>query len=151
MRISFLVRSLSISRCSSPCWRIQISARTERIRITPIKTLIQCCGITKDVPSLLMICSDSRARIKVIYPEPTIFASHPLISLTPSCKRLAEALVDPELQQIAWAEHGFRTGLIGVNNDPKLITVAKLPDTIALVVPMPSAKVMSDIVAAVQP
>ena len=92
-----------------------------------------------------------KARIKVIYPEPTIFASHPLISLTPSCKRLAEALIDPELQQIAWAEHGFRTGLIGVNNDPKLITVAKLPEVIALVVPMPSAKVMTDIVAAVQP
>jgi hypothetical protein len=87
----------------------------------------------------------------VIYPEPTIFASHPLISLTPTCKRLAEALVDPELQQIAWAEHGFRTGLIGVNNDPAQITVAKLPDTVALVVPMPSAKVMTDIVAAVQP
>ena len=92
-----------------------------------------------------------KAKIKVIYPEPTIFASHPLISLTQTCKRLAEALVDPELQQIAWAEHGFRTGLIGVNNDPAKITVAKLPDTVALVVPMPSAKVMTDIVAAVQP
>ena len=66
-------------------------------------------------------------------------------------RSLAEALVDPELQQIAWAEHGFRTGLIGVNNDPAKITVAKLPDTVALVVPMPSAKVMTDIVAAVQP
>ena len=92
-----------------------------------------------------------KSKIKVIYPEPTIFASHPLISLTATCKRLAEALVDPDLQQIAWSEHGFRTGLIGVNNDPKLITVAKLPETIDLVVPMPSAKVMGDIVAAVQP
>jgi hypothetical protein len=92
-----------------------------------------------------------KAKIKVIYPEPTIFASHPLISLTPACKRLAEALVDPELQQIAWAEHGFRTGLIGVTNDPALITVAKLPETVALVVPMPSAKVMTDIVRALAP
>ena len=91
-----------------------------------------------------------KSKIKVIYPEPTIFASHPLISLRPACKRLAEALVDPELQQIAWAEHGFRTGLIGVENDPALIAVAKVPDTIALVVPMPSAKVMADIVDAMQ-
>lgn len=89
-----------------------------------------------------------KAKIKVIYPEPTIFASHPLISLTPQCKRLAEALVDPDLQQIAWAEHGFRTGLIGVNNDPAQIKIAKLPDTVALVVPMPSAKVIRDIVGA---
>lgn len=92
-----------------------------------------------------------KAKIKVIYPEPTIFASHPLISLKPGCKPLAEALVDPELQQIAWAEHGFRTGLIGVTNDPAQITVAKLPETVALVVPMPSAKVMTEIVNAVQP
>lgn len=91
------------------------------------------------------------AKIKVIYPEPTIFASHPLISLTPSCKRLAEALVDPDLQQIAWAQHGFRTGLIGVNNDPAQIKIAKLPETVALVVPMPSAKVTREIVAAVSP
>lgn len=91
-----------------------------------------------------------KAKIKVIYPEPTIFASHPLISLTPQCKRLAEALVDPELQQLAWAEHGFRTGLIGVNNDPALITVSKLPETVALVVPMPAAKVMTDIIASVK-
>lgn len=91
-----------------------------------------------------------KAKIKVIYPEPTIFASHPLISLTPTCKRLAEALIDPDLQQLAWAEHGFRTGLIGVNNDPALITVAKLPETVDLVVPMPSARVMADIVSALQ-
>jgi hypothetical protein len=89
-----------------------------------------------------------KSKIKVIYPEPTIFASHPLISLKPACKRFAEALVDPVLQQIAWAEHGFRTGLIGVENDPALITVSKMPETIALVVPMPSAGVMTDIVDA---
>lgn len=91
-----------------------------------------------------------KTKIKVIYPEPTIFASHPLISLTPTCKRLADALVDPELQQIAWAEHGFRTGLIGVTNDPAAISLAKLPETVALVAPMPSARVMIDIVSAVQ-
>ncbi|MBC7735733.1 MAG: hypothetical protein H7245_00545, partial [Candidatus Saccharibacteria bacterium] len=75
---------------------------------------------------------------------------HPLISLTPTCKRLADALVDPALQQIAWSDHGFRTGLIGVTNAPAAIADGKLPDTVALVVPMPSAKVMADIVAAVR-
>ena len=51
------------------------------------------------------------------------------------------------MQQIAWDQHGFRTGLIDVTNDPAAITIAKLPDT---VVPMPSARVMADIVGAVQ-
>ncbi|MBK1635406.1 hypothetical protein [Rhodovulum adriaticum] len=91
-----------------------------------------------------------RSKIRVLYPEPTIFASHPLISLTPACGRLAEALIDPELQAIAWADHGFRTGLIGVENDPADIGVARLPETVALVVPMPSAKVMEEIIEAVR-
>ena len=89
-------------------------------------------------------------KIRVIYPEPTVFASHPLISLTANCARLTEALTDPELQAIAWAEHGFRTGLIGVENDPADITAATLPSTVDLVVPMPNAGVMEAIIAAVQ-
>ena len=91
-----------------------------------------------------------KSKIRVIYPEPTIFASHPLISLTSDCNRLAEALVDPDLQAIAWAEHGFRTGLIGVENDPADIKAATLPETIALVVPMPSAAVMDAIIGALE-
>jgi len=91
-----------------------------------------------------------KSRIRVIYPEPTVFASHPLISLTPACARLAEALQDPELQQIAWAEHGFRTGLIGVENDPADLKAATLPATIDLIVPMPPAAVMERIIKAVE-
>jgi hypothetical protein len=90
-----------------------------------------------------------KSRIRVIYPEPTVFASHPLISLTPACARLAEALQDPDLQALAWSEHGFRTGLIEVENDPAAITVTTLPATVDLVVPMPSARVMERVIAAI--
>ncbi len=95
------------------------------------------------------MAEDIAARVRVIYPEPTVFASHPLISLTSTCKRLVEALTDPELQEIAWASHGFRTGLIGVQNDPAAIPVAAMPETINLVVPMPSADVMGAIIQSV--
>lgn len=91
-----------------------------------------------------------RQKIRVIYPEPTVFSSHPLISLTPDCGRLVEALTDPDLQAIAWAEHGFRTGLIGVQNDPAAITEARLPERVELVVPMPAAAVMAEIIDAVE-
>lgn len=96
------------------------------------------------------LADDIRARVRVIYPEPTVFASHPLISLTSDCARLSEALMDPEVQAIAWSDHGFRTGLIGVENDPAEIGVARLPETVSLVVPMPSAAVMERIIAAVE-
>ena len=91
-----------------------------------------------------------RQKIRVIYPEPTIFASHPLIALTPACDRLTEALLDPEMQGIAWTDHGFRTGLIGVQNDPADIKATALPATVELVVPMPSAAVMADVIDAVK-
>ncbi|MDP5219029.1 hypothetical protein Q5Y75_17560 [Ruegeria sp. 2205SS24-7] len=96
------------------------------------------------------LADDISARVRVIYPEPTVFASHPLISLTESCQRLSDALVDPELQEIAWSKHGFRTGLIGVENDPADIGVTTLPETVNLVVPMPSASVMERIVEVVR-
>jgi len=37
----------------------------------------------------------------MICPQPTVFAPHPLIPLSPSCDCLAETLLDPDLQQIA--------------------------------------------------
>ncbi len=90
-----------------------------------------------------------RDKIRPIYPEPTIFASHPLISLTSACGRLAEALRDPEIQEIAWSGHGFRTGLLGVENNPTDINAATLPERVDLVVPMPPAAVMARIIDAV--
>lgn len=93
---------------------------------------------------------DIRDKVRVIYPQPTIFASHPLISLTPACARLSEALQDPELQAIAWSDHGFRTGLIGVENKAKDITAASLPETVNLVVPMPSAQVMEAVISSIE-
>lgn len=89
-------------------------------------------------------------RIRVIYPEPTIFASHPMISLTPACDRLVQALEDPDVRAIAWAEHGFRTGLLGVEDDPAALTVARLPASVDLVAPMPGAEVMRRIIDAIR-
>lgn len=89
-----------------------------------------------------------RAKVRVLYPEPTVYASHPLIALTPACARLQTALLDAEVQDIAWASHGFRTGLIGVQNDPARLTAAPLPARVDLVVPMPGAPVMQAIIDA---
>lgn len=91
-----------------------------------------------------------RERIRVIYLEPTVFSSHPLVSLTPACARLAEALEDPEAQAIAWARHGFRTGLIGVENDPDAIAVARLPERVDVVQPLPRAEAMTVLIEALR-
>ena len=87
-----------------------------------------------------------RKRIQVLYPRPTVYSSHPLIALTPAGSQLLQALHDPNLQKIAWEKHGFRSGLIGVQNDPQVLQVVGIPDTIQNVIPMPRAEVMNKIV-----
>ncbi len=86
-----------------------------------------------------------RDKIDILYPTPTLFASHPLISLTPACKRLEAALQDPQLQNLAWQRHGFRSGLLGVTNSQEVLNVTGIPETINQVMPLPEARVMKQI------
>ena len=57
-------------------------------------------------------------KLRIIYPRPTVWISHPLIALTDGGKALIQALNDKEIQDIAWKKHGFRSGVAGVTNDP---------------------------------
>jgi len=91
-----------------------------------------------------------RQKIRTLYPEPTVWSSHPVIALTAKGKRLIEALKDKELQEIAWEKHGFRSGLMGVQNDPSLLSVTGIPETITAVLPMPDADIMEKIIASLQ-
>jgi hypothetical protein len=91
-----------------------------------------------------------RQKIRTLYPEPTVWSSHPLIALTSKGKRLIEAMKDDDLQRIAWEQHGFRSGLIGVQNDPSILVVAGIPQEITAVMPLPDATVMERIIAAMQ-
>jgi hypothetical protein len=88
-----------------------------------------------------------KQKVRVIYPQPTVWAAHPLLALTDGGAKLAEALKDPELQKLAWERHGFRTGLAGASNDPRVLQVAGIPEQITAVVPLPSASVMARLLA----
>jgi hypothetical protein len=87
-----------------------------------------------------------KEKIRTLYPRPTVWSSHPLIALTPNGEKLMAALQDPALQKIAWERHGFRSGLMGVQNDPKVLQVTGVPETISNVMPLPTPKVMERIV-----
>lgn len=82
----------------------------------------------------------------VLYPTPTVWSSHPVISLTDSGNRLIDALLDPEIQALAWRDHGFRSGLVGVTTDPSVINMPFMPDHIDSVMPLPKARAMQRIV-----
>ncbi len=85
-------------------------------------------------------------RVRILYPRPTVWSNHPLIALTDNGRKLLSALKDPDIQKLAWERHGFRSGLAGVRNDPKVLTAVGIPATIDNVVPMPTPQVMTKII-----
>lgn len=63
---------------------------------------------------------------RVIYPEPTVWASHPIIAESDNGKKLMEALRDdPAIQKLAWERHGFRTWQLQI--EPSDVMCLKLP------------------------
>jgi hypothetical protein len=82
----------------------------------------------------------------VLYPVPTVWSSHPIISLNERGDRLIEAMMDQEVQRIAWSDHGFRSGLVGVTNDPAVVNLSFMPETIDSVISLPTPKAMRRIV-----
>lgn len=75
----------------------------------------------------------------LLYPAPTVFSEHPLIALTEGGERLIKALGDEEIMEIAWREHGFRTG---ITNDPSELGIEGVPDRVTRIIRMPMPEVM---------
>jgi hypothetical protein len=88
-------------------------------------------------------------QVRILYPRPTVWASHPMVARTEDGARLLDALKDPEIQKLAWERHGQRAGVAGVLNDPAAIDVPGLMQSVASVVDMPSPAVMDRILTAV--
>lgn len=88
--------------------------------------------------------------IRVLYPRPTVWSSHPIIALTDGGEKLMEALQDPEILDIAWREHGFRTGFGGMVNDPQALSVTGIPEDITAVLPLPRPTTMERIIEYLQ-
>lgn len=89
-----------------------------------------------------------RDKIRILYPVPTVWSEHPVLILDKKALPLLDALKDPEIQRIAWEQHGFRTGLIGVQNDPGVIKVSGLARNVTKTMPMPRAVIMEKIINA---
>jgi hypothetical protein len=52
-----------------------------------------------------------RKDVRILYPEPTIYADHPILALDANAAKFLTAMKDPEIQAIAWAKYGFRSGV----------------------------------------
>jgi hypothetical protein len=88
--------------------------------------------------------------LRILYPVPTVWSSHPFIAVTPRARALMDALRDPELQKIAWEKHGFRTGIADAQNDPKVLAITGIAEAVRQIMPTPIPAVMEQILAALR-
>ena len=70
--------------------------------------------------------------------------------MLPADLDLLEAPNDPDSRRIAWERHGFRSGMIGVKNDPSVLNVVGIPESIDAVMPLPRPDVLDQIVNALK-
>lgn len=72
-------------------------------------------------------------RMRILYPQPTIWNSHCILSFSDGGTKFMDALNDKEIQELAWEKYGFRTGLTGGQYDVLAIDVKGVPQEIVSV------------------
>lgn len=78
----------------------------------------------------------------ILYPRPTAFSAHPLISVDRAADDLIDALLNESLLELAWEEHGFRGPLGTIGKARNALLQSRLLERIDAVLPMPDAPVM---------
>ncbi|MDO5136312.1 MAG: substrate-binding domain-containing protein [Eubacteriales bacterium] len=89
-----------------------------------------------------------REDIVILYPTPTVWSSHVFIALDQSGAAGIPALLDKDIQRLAWEKHGFRTGVYDAPTDADHFAVPGIAKEITQVAPMPDAAVMQQIITA---
>ena len=86
--------------------------------------------------------------VRMLYPSPTVWTSHPLIARTELGEQLMEAMLDPELQKLGWEITGFRPAVPGLGIDVADSPVPGILPEINSVIDLPSEQVLEQIKAA---
>ena len=83
--------------------------------------------------------------VRMLYPEPTVWTSHPVIARTEAGELMMKALLDPDLQQLGWELTGFRPAVPGVAIDISKSAVPGIVPEIDSVIDTPGDAVMAQI------
>ena len=81
-------------------------------------------------------------QIRILYPEPTAWSSHPILALDANAQKLITAMKDPDIQQLAWRKHGFRSAVFGIANNISDFPLIPVPTNITRVVDLPGPDVI---------
>ena len=82
----------------------------------------------------------------MIYPTPTVWSTHVYIALTDAGERGAQALLDEEVQRLAWEKHGFRTSGYGITDGALPGGVTGVAQEVTQVIPVPGYDAMKKII-----
>jgi hypothetical protein len=60
--------------------------------------------------------SQIRSIVRLLYPQPTVYNTHPVLALDAAGRRFGAAMQDADIQSTAWHRYGFRAVRLGVTN-----------------------------------
>ena len=83
-----------------------------------------------------------REDVVMLYPSPTVWSTHVYISLDDVGKAGAEALLDEEIQRLAWEKHGFRTSGYEIISEGGAGRVDGVADSVTRVMEVPDYPAM---------
>lgn len=88
--------------------------------------------------------------IVMLYPAPTVWSTHVLLALDENGQKFLDALLDEDLQSLAWTKHGFRTGNYSTASTGGSIAAKGVAPDITQVTQVPSYDVMKVIIDGLQ-
>jgi hypothetical protein len=90
---------------------------------------------------------EATAGARILYPTPTLWSFHTLVAIKPQAKLMIELLKDPDVQKMAWEHYGFRTGVLGIQNNTANLPITGISANIDSVTTMPDAVTMDRLLA----
>ena len=73
-----------------------------------------------------------RDDVVMIYPSPTVWSTHIYIALTENGEKAIEGLLDPQVQELAWEKHGFRTSVYQAAGSARFVVKGLAPEITGL-------------------
>jgi hypothetical protein len=98
--------------------------------------------VLQDADRWKRVEANAPAKPVILYPQPTVFSTHPLISIDRQADDLVDALMSESLLEMAWEDHGFRGPLGTIGKARNALLQSRLIERIDAVLPMPDAPVM---------
>src|SRR5215813_9965745 len=98
--------------------------------------------VLQDADRWKRVEANAPAKPVILYPRPTVFSAHPLISLAGEADELIDALMNEAVLELAWEDHGFRGPLGTIGKARNMLLQSRLLERIEAVLPMPDAPVM---------